>query len=1500
MADIITFNPITDGKREDEEVVDTSNPVVSSTERELKTMPTTWENTAYDTASEAAENDTWHQVKGYGAGAAVELGGGFYMSHKLNSAGRYQKTASNTKKILSSLRALRAANLATWQKSFTPWGAVAQVGGFIATEAGIWALANLAGQGTRNAMGVQDGIHGSELISSAVFGTIAQPVESAFALAKIGDKINKAMPLKVVAETTHNAKKGVVDLAAWKGRELLIKGTPKFVSGAVLGLTESTMRQELAIQMNDIEERNGWDYATSTIAGGGLNTIFGVLSKSGAWGRKQATTISERARDRTKQAIEDIDKDIAKLGENINKPSKNKKLNELTIKKGEHEQALELLEDIVEDTKKADAHLTVDETTPSKAVDQPEPTILKEKRERLANQETLDTGEPKEVINVDKALDESTLDKLLQDLEEKWQNAVANLDEGSVTDDIIRTTRKIYEAADYDMGVAIEKLALMGDDIDMPTLTRLLEDVDTQIKLLDGVHGRINTAAGRAVRANNLNSSPSPNSTYSLANQQTKDALNTIKRRLKSLMDGTETTDDFINAANKVLEGKKPTTKPADVDAPTTPKDTDTPTLKGEESTPVKTSDKGEGIDSSAKADVDEPETSPVVKGLEKRIAKLQQQLDELLPNISGKKPGESKAKTGKTKTEDPEITRLKKNIANAKKYKREAEQVVKLELEVARLAKIAARNDPAEMKLELSGKGNKPKESLNTRINEAKARQQAAKKLFRERLKKIVDDEKRQIKLEAKAKLWNDVYDYVYREAELENAGFGVKLFRTARILRKLGMVNSPTSAMAAVPTGAFEVLKLFPKAFIAKQLAKTDFEKQNALFEMEAAGEALMGFLKADTYKHFFKAYKTGQDPSYGSTTRFGDDFKASAAREITPLGLDGVVTNARQAAQRAAYGQDATIAWANEKLALGKILPFLSMGARTIIGVDATFKRQLRFAAARLEARKKGLINHPKDPAKAQEYSDKLLDSWLKDANGFKVLAQVDELADDFARIDDALLMAAHGDLEDVVPNLTEQILIKPISGLLNDDKDGKRMIAGAVIEMFMPFYKVGVRSVVKSATLANPLRVLGATNTKIPGVGNPYVNVKKQLTAKQKDVLSKLEAGRKTESKKWIQDKEREFLNLEQRIKRAEVRRVNHNKEVLADFLIQLSLGSAAFSAGYMGKATGTNAWMTADQKRKNRDKIKDFTMFGMDYRAAVPVNLLMAFTADLGRYFRAKDNNQLSDDLSGLTLILESLKTASRELPTSQGLTDLDGLFSGSDERFSAMAAKVAASYGLPIPSWIRKVTSYATAKETISELKGGTFSDRIMYYAFGKATPNRKVDIAGQFVVNDKTMHHIWNRFATPKEIDRKPYQNVIASDHEAVLPSQLDAGFYVEGNMHQWRDESGVTLHQHFAELLRQSTLEMELNSYATGGYLTDINFDIPNAKGMPKNKGILTFGQIITEKHKEIKEMMRADSSLLSRFVNKENENLQNKILELEFQGDEILNTKIPKPIF
>lgn len=1513
----IKFDPLTYNPSEENQLavnVDSQLGNFNNNFQSTKKVEVNWETNAYESGLEAEENDTWHMIRGYGAGAAVEMGGGLYLAHKLNSSGRYTQAASNSKKLLQSLKALRVANAATWQKSFTPWGLVAQVGGFVVTEMGIWALANLGGQATRNVMGVQEGIHASELISSAVFGSIAQPIESSFALARIGDRINKAMPMKVIAETTRNAKNGVIDLGAWKGRELLVKGVPKFISGAALGLAESTMRQELGLLMNDIEERNKWDYLTSTAAGGAFNTIFGVLSKSGAWGRKQATTVAERARDRTKQAIEDIDKDLAKINKKTSKAN-TQRANALKVKRAEHEQALEIFEDLVEDAKKADAHLTTDETTPTKPLDQPEPAILKEKKETLANQEKLDPTEPKETINVDKALDETTLDRLLQELEEKWQAAVQALDEGSVTDDIIRTTRKIYEAADYDMGVAIQKLGDMGDDVDLPTLTRLLEDVDTQIKLLDSVHGRINTAAGRAIRANNLNSSPSPTSTYSAANEATKDALLSIKRRLETIIKGEGSTDEFLVAAQQLLEGKKPkskkTTTKADEaptvkdgeeptvkadDAPTV-KDGEATTTKGEEVKSTKSDDKGEGIDSS------EPETSSVVKGLEKRIARLQKQLDELLPNISGKKVDDKKGKTGAKKEEDPEILRLKKSIANARKYKREAEKVVELELEVARLAKIAERNDPVEMQAELLSKTDKPKESLNNRINAAKERQRAAKKLFRERLNKIVKEERKQLELEAKAKLWDDVYEYVYREAELENAGVGVKLFRTARILRKLGMVNSPTSAMAALPTGAFEVLKLFPKAVISKVMAKTDVESQIAQFELEAAGEALIGLFSKDTWKHFRKAQKTGQDPSFNSSTRFGDEFQTPVARQFVPMGMESVVTNARAAANRAAYGQEATIEWAKNHLYLGKLLPFLSFGARTIIGVDASFKRQLRFAAARLEARKKGVLNHPNDPKKAQEYSDKLLESWQRDAGGLKVLAQVDELADDFARIDDALLMAAHGDEQDVARHFTEEILIKPISAYFNNDRDGQAMLIGAVVELFMPFYKVGVRSVVKSAQLANPFRFVGATNNKI--LGNPYNKISKDLQKLKDEAINTLENQRKNQSKKWIQNKERQILDYDRRLRLVAERRVKYNKEVLADVLIQLSLGSAAFTAGYMGKATGTNAWMTADQKRNNKDKIKDFTMFGIDYRSAVPVNFLMAFCADAGRYLRAKEEGQLAEEKKGqlglLSLALDALKTTAQELPTSQGLADIEGIFSGSPERLEQIIVKIAGSYLLPVPSWIRRVTNYKTSGETISELRGGTWEDRFWYNTLGVATPNRKVDIIGQFVENDKTFHHVWNRFAPAKGTERQPYRNIIASDHEGILNTSLPADFLVTDNMYQWRDEEGRTLHQHFAERLRNTSLLDELNLYAETSYLTDRGLGEMTDKGVMQNMGILEARRIINKYYKQVKEDMEKDPQFLFKFVNREGLNLYDEVQKINFQGDgKVLLDKIPKPIF
>jgi hypothetical protein len=162
-------------------------------------------------------------VAGYGLGFTGEIGTGLALSYKLNSAGRYTNAVRNAKYIYNSIRGVQAANIATSPKAVTPVGAAVQVAGFATTEAAIWATSNFFGQSIRKAYGVQDKIYAGELISTAVFGSIAQPIEKGMEGFKIGEKLIKSTNWKI--------SDGLVDLGAWKAREVVIKGVPKMVSG---------------------------------------------------------------------------------------------------------------------------------------------------------------------------------------------------------------------------------------------------------------------------------------------------------------------------------------------------------------------------------------------------------------------------------------------------------------------------------------------------------------------------------------------------------------------------------------------------------------------------------------------------------------------------------------------------------------------------------------------------------------------------------------------------------------------------------------------------------------------------------------------------------------------------------------------------------------------------------------------------------------------------------------------------------------------------------------------------------------------------------------------------------------------------------------------------------------------------------------------------------------------------------------------------------------------
>ena len=1798
-----------------------------------------YKNSLNEQAAEI-EHDTNYAA--LGGSIAVELGGGLYASHKLKTGKRYLNSLRNTKYAMNIFRGIQAANTATAGKSFTPWGAAAQIAGYGIAEAGIWTVSNFAGQKVRQAFGVQDQYYASEGMSAALFGVIAAPVEKTFEAAKIGQKL---MP------NQFKLNDGLVDLKAWKGREFFVNGTNKFISGAVLGLTESAFRQEIGLMLNERENRDVYDYLISGGVGGTLNSVLGMWSKTGAWGRSQESTMYSRVKKSVSDQIAEIDAQLnIKATSKTNRRALANKKRKLRLKKSELNGVLEIVNDMELKSKSSSEVAATQEVTPQGEVKQAERLPLEEtattpikftkqsartflseietgtgniknvvnknpklkeasivnvrknhgdtvrvyrvytlgdggkmrpdevvsvtlnpstvraldgsmpealisnkgtttgqrvfraydvpvenvvadvkllgdeaiktlnqksikgKRNKVSIQDIQDTidsegelivdltgikpinetkfggglerkirkganlvpknkleefieedikykgytfknkeGKPTKDINeilaardnnkeyfesvekviqfnkdfgidapttpgtiddywssLNKHLNETRdfsikpvgaddpnryliidnktnkqvgrveriikdgeitfdqiaakdadgnlikgqglvdtiydhdfgyvnknnlsgnvepvsrkvlkefdkrsdqvdivsrtgenvadgvqikfkgkqakdiadtptegltatqVDDLLEDFEATYQKAVVDGEESIVAETLVDKTRRIYDNADFDMENILDDIGKNPDNITPEKLTTLIDKVDIQIKLLNGIYGRLNALGGRVVRINNKDLSPTANSTFSQATELTAESLYQIKKRAEGMLGKTD--DEFITEARKFVAKKDDT-------PPLTAKDDTPPVVKKE------TPGKAEGIDSKDATDT----VDGVSKSLEKRIAKLQEQLESLYPNLGGKKLTMKQRGQKKKIDEDPKVKALKASIARAKKYKREADKIVELQNEAARLAKVSERDVPSEMKAEVTGKKKEKAPVLNPKLDDLKNQITAAKRLFRQRLKKIVDDENRLAQQQQNAELFEEIYSYVAREAEMEAIRPFFKGLRTVRMLRKLAMVNSLTSAQAAVPTGLFELVKLFPRAYASKIMAlgKDNTTQRLALADFEAYLEGFKFLTDKNSFgqlfKHAQRTFKEGRDPNYNSATRFDDETFVS--RNILPTGTAKIMRDASARAREASIGQEATVNWIKEKLRLGKFMEFMSLGARAIMATDAGFKRQLRFANARAEATKKAILANP-NSANYREEADKIMDAWTKDKNGLGILGDIEELADGNRYIDEALLMTARTDnVQDVARNFTEEILVRPITKVLNDDSTKVGNLIGSALEALMPFYAVGVRSVSRMVKTANPLRGLGF-------LVNPYDDIIRRLEIEEGKFKILVKNRMKRGQTKQANQAATQVRQLKERIRIAEGRRVRHNKEVLTDVIVQASFGSAAFIAGYYGHATGTNAWMTADQKRKNPNK-GAYKMFGMDYRAAVPVNLLMALAADAGNFMRAREQGQVSKKMGELQVMLNSAAATMADLPLAQGVKDVQNIFRENHD-FEASVSEVVSSY-IPIPSQVKKIVRKITSGDSMADLRGGSFADRSIYHIFGIAPPNRRVDILGQFKESTKTWGHTINRFATDKEIKYQPYQERIASDHDAVLqadlPKSLD-GIPRGQDMSSFIDEDGRTLHQHFALRLQQTDIVEKVNEFVTSPSFFELyGLTIDNGESS-KNQGLVAMKSMINSYYNQVKAEMLSDTSFLSRFVNDKDEKLQTLI-----ETNKVVNEiNFPKPL-
>lgn len=261
-----------------------------------------------------------------GASLVAELGGGLYLSHKLHRSAKFAQGANYLRTAVKTLRAAKTASVAATVTP-EPASTVAGIATYAVAEAGIWALSNAAGQQIRISMGVQDEYSAGEAIASAVFGA--------------------SITGKVADNVLGLGTKSLADQKLWKTRELVKQGSKLAVSGAVLGIAETAMRQELQLILNERENRDVYEYLLAAGIGGGLNTGFGLIASTGKWGRNLAQKTAKNSRENINNQINALKEEMEIVRAKGGRPARGKVKN-ISSKIRRLEDALLIVDDIDE------------------------------------------------------------------------------------------------------------------------------------------------------------------------------------------------------------------------------------------------------------------------------------------------------------------------------------------------------------------------------------------------------------------------------------------------------------------------------------------------------------------------------------------------------------------------------------------------------------------------------------------------------------------------------------------------------------------------------------------------------------------------------------------------------------------------------------------------------------------------------------------------------------------------------------------------------------------------------------------------------------------------------------------------------------------------------------------------------------------------------------------------------------------------------------------------
>lgn len=863
----------------------------------------------------------------------------------------------------------------------------------------------------------------------------------------------------------------------------------------------------------------------------------------------------------------------------------------------------------------------------------------------------------------------------------------------------------------------------------------------------------------------------------------------------------------------------------------------------------------------------------------EKRVTKLEAELKKLQDIRSGERAPDS------PKTPDAAKTAKELDLeARIKFYKdevREIGQLEKKELELARLVNLEADGrlgqirDEFTTKPKIVGEPSGKMVELNKKIADSKNRMRS----------KLKDIDRARAEMD-KFDFFLSLQAHSLRNIEADSGSKMVQFGRDLRAARKLALIDQLPSIMAGVPTGVGLALRsaVRPFAMAPIDFARYGADQGLALFNAEMSGLATTIMNWNGTLTSMGRTFQRGASATDQVMSKYLEESSHKAIRMGNQPTISRAMKTAEARAKKARDPMDTILDFKNNG---GWAL--LSLGVRGIGAVDDGFRRQIMRGRLETAARRKAILEHPNNPELAEKTYQSYMKTMWKDQDGLQVLNDYKAFMNDVNDINQNLLFAAQHDNPDLFHQNAGERLIAGLGKAAKGDN-----AISYLVDAFMPYISVPIRGVYRGARFA----AAPAQGMYAASPANPYT---RKLKGHQREV--DLAQTGLLKAKEGSPEHQHMIDTIKQRTEEMEVlkeRRTSYNEDAIVDTAFGVGLAGLGMATAMSGEATGSLNWMSDDQKEKN--KLKPFHFYGMDYAAAAPWSIPIALGADIAQYLAAREAGVLDDNQNLLFMLSATVVDLTEQVPMSQGIKTFNSILSGGMETKANLLGRLAAGY-VPIPAQFRKTLMAMDEDGTIGDMRGGTFEQRAAYAFFGVKPVNKKTGYFGEDLQSGKTwMQQAIIRQAPSEKKPLNDFERIVASDaFDNIQSTPSSLGHRMK--MTSFIDNDGVTLQYAYALKLRdhrkmykgkKRTLRQAVDELISSKKWQNKYEKATISKSLQHtNEGLRELNTLMQDYYFDVRSDIVDDDSFTQRFVNNRDENLYDLVRR---KDTEILGNTTP----